>query len=266
MSQKVGREKKELSGSELLYYKHRNDISQINGVLLHKKQIIMPDSWRKSCLKNLHMGHLGINKSKSRAKETVWWPNINKHIEDLIQNCEICLKNRNDRSEPLISSETPQRPWEVVGTDLFEIKGVHYLVVQDYYSKYPEVAKLNSLKAKETIFRMKDIFARHGIPVVVRSDNGPEYNCYEFKRFAKEYNFEWISSSPYHPASNGLAESGVKSMKSILTKCEDVFLGLLAYRNTKLECGFSPSELLFGRRLREILPCLDTSLDPKMIY
>lgn len=73
------------------------------------------------------MGHLGINKSKSRAKETVWWPNINKHIEDLIQNCEICLKNRDDRSEPLISSKTPQRPWEVVGTDLFEIKGVYII-------------------------------------------------------------------------------------------------------------------------------------------
>lgn len=103
-----------------------------------------------------------------------------------------------------------------VGADWFKTDGQTYLVVQDYYSKYPEIARLKRTRSVDVIFRMKDIFARHGIPETVRSDNGPQFDCLEFKQFAKMYGFEWVPSSPYNSQSNGLAEMGVKTSKNIL--------------------------------------------------
>lgn len=165
----------------------------------------------------------------------------------------------------MISSEIPKRPWATIGIDLFEFEGKTYLVVQDYYSKYPELARLERTRAKDVIHRIKDIFARHGIPEIVRSDNGSQFDCLEFRQFAKMFNFQWIPSSPYNSQSNGLAESGVKTCKKILRKCEDPFLGLLSYRNSPLVGGYSPSQLLFGRSLRDNLPTLEANLEPKFI-
>ena len=70
----------------------------------------------------------------------------------------------------------PQLPWQRVGTDLFELKGYAYLLVVDYYSRFIEVARLNNATADEVILHTKEFFARHGIPEVVVSDNGPQYS------------------------------------------------------------------------------------------
>uniref|UniRef100_A0A8C5EM65 Integrase catalytic domain-containing protein n=1 Tax=Gouania willdenowi TaxID=441366 RepID=A0A8C5EM65_GOUWI len=99
----------------------------------------------------------------------------------------------------------------------------------------------------------KSIFARHGIPQIVHSDNGPCYSCKEFKDFAEEYNFRHMTSSPLFPQSNGKAEKGVHIVKQILKKAQDSgsdpYLALLSYRALPLEHGKSPAELLMGRRL-----------------
>jgi transposase InsO family protein len=105
---------------------------------------------------------------------------------------------------------------------------------------------------------MKDVFLRHGIPEEVYSDNGPQYKSYVFKQFAKKWNFKHTTSSPRYPQSNGLAESSVKIIKNMIKKCithnDDITAGLLAIRNTPLQCGSSPAQLLMGRQLQEQLP------------
>ena len=111
---------------------------------------------------------------------------------------------------------------------------------------------------------MQETFARYGSPKIVRSDNGRQFDSFEFRQFAKDYNFKWKSSSPRYPQSNGQAESAVKLIKRIYKKSDDPYLGLLAYRNTKLECGASPAQLLMGRNLRENLPILESKLIPKL--
>ena len=151
-------------------------------------------------------------------------------------------------------SPLPSRPWEKIGTDLFEWKKVDYLLVVDYYSRYIEIAKLTSTSANSVIAHLKSIFSRHGIPETVMSDNIPQYSATVFEEFAKEYGFTHVTSSPKYPQANGTAERAVKIVKQLLKKNQDPYLAMLAYRSTPLENGYSPAELLMGQKIHTTLP------------
>ena len=83
-------------------------------------------------------------------------------------------------------------------------------------------------------------------PETFVSDNGPQYTSGMFEDFAKECEFQHVTSSPYFPQANGEAERAVETVKSLLRKCEDPYKALLMYHSTPLEVGYSPSELLRG--------------------
>ena len=106
------------------------------------------------------------------------------------------------------------------------------MVVVDYTSNYPKVAKLDDLSSAYTISHMKAIVARHGLPRVVVSDYGPQFNSRYFQQFAKQYGFKHVTPSPENPQSNGKAEK-VQLVKRLLKKAkgneEDPYLVLLNY-------------------------------------
>ena len=97
------------------------------------------------------------------------------------------------------------------------------------------------------ISALKEIFATHGIPDLVISDNGPQFACELFQQFATIYGFTHVTSSPRYPRANGEAERAVRTVKEILKKIEDPYLGLLSYRSTPLQNGLAPCELLMSR-------------------
>ena len=99
---------------------------------------------------------------------------------------------------------------------MLKFKGTTYLLLIDYYSRYIEIVKLSATTTKNVVSAMKPIFARHGIPDVLVSDNDPQYASQEFKDFATAYDFRHVTSSPYHPQGNGEAERAVKTFKSLL--------------------------------------------------
>ena len=68
--------------------------------------------------------------------------------------------------------------------------------------------------------------------MVCLTDNGPQFISTEYERFAKDWNFKHITSSPYHSQGNGRAEAAVKAVKNILRNCQDPQLALLHLRNT----------------------------------
>ena len=106
----------------------------------------------------------------------------------------------------MIVTPLPEYPWQMIDTDLFEIAGEHYLLVVDYFSRYPENAKLSSTTSAAVIESLQSIFARHGMPEVVRSDNDPQYSSQEFQMFAQSYGFQLLTNSPRFARSNGQAE------------------------------------------------------------
>ncbi len=156
----------------------------------------------------------------------------------------------------------------MIATDLFVWNETNYVVVVDYYSRYFEVGRLRDTKATTVINKIKSFLSRHGIVEKVISDNGPQYASEEFKQFAREWDFEHTCSSPLYPQSNGLAEKTVQTVKRLFTKAKsdskDPYLALLEYRNTPLECGKSPAQLLMGRQLRSVLPITSKHLEPNV--
>ena len=198
------------------YYSVSAEISLEDGLLLRGCRIIIPSELQPEMLNKIHDGHLGIFRCRARARQSIWWPGLSKQLAEKVKNCSECCKNQLQRAEPLIPTQMPELPWQKVGTDLFEWKRNQYLLIVDYYSRYIEIAKLSRTTADDIINHTKSIFARHGIPDVVYSDNGPQFRSEAYKQFAAEYQFTHVTSSPYFPQSNGEAERAVGTIKSLL--------------------------------------------------
>jgi hypothetical protein len=128
---------------------------------------------------------------------------------------------------------------------------------------------LSNIRSATVIQHTKSIFARHGIPEVVISDNGPQYSCQDYKYFASKWGFQNKTSSPVYPQSNGLAERTVQTVKNLLQKAkasgEDPYLSLLSYRSTPASDAGSPAQLLMNRRFRTDLPTTSKQLVPKIL-
>ena len=249
------------------YWKVRGQLTLCEDILLYRSRVVVPPTLRRDIMLRIHEGHQGAERCRMRVQQSVWWPAVTSQVKQFVDNCRECAKRARQRREPLVPTPLPDYPWQMVGTDLCELKGVHYLVVVDYFSRYPEVHRLTSTTSASIIQVLKAVFARHGIPEVVRSDNGPQYASQLFVDFAKVYGFQHITSSPRFPQSNGEAERMVQTVKRLLRSSDNPHLAVLTYRATPMPwCGLSPSELVMGRKLRTTLPQSTKQLSPSWPY
>ena len=241
------------------YWTYRECISLENGLLFKDNRLIVPEAEREQILELLHYGHYGITRTQERAKESVFWPGITKDIESKVKDCTICQENAPSQTkETMQSHEVPRGPWIKLGMDLFEHNKRQYLLIVDYFSKFPFIRKLHGLSTGTVINELKGIFSENGIPKVIISDGGPQFRS-EFRNFAQEWGFQHIQSSPYHHQSNGEAERFVRTVKDTLTKAhqsgQDPDMALLCYRSTPINSKLpSPAELMNSRRYRTLLP------------
>ncbi|XP_052817965.1 uncharacterized protein K02A2.6-like [Mya arenaria] len=244
----------------------RSELSVSQGLLLYRDRIVIPEELRTEVLASIHEGHLGLNKCRARAQSSVWWPGIAKDIKSKIETCQFCQEHRPAQvKEPLMVTPLPSRPWQRIAADLCEISNKHYLVVTDYYSRFIELSYLEKITSELVIGKMKNMFARWGIPEELVSDNGTQFTSTAFKNFAQEYKFKQTFSSPCFPQANGEAESAVKIAKRILRQ-SDIFAALMEYRATEIEAtGLSPAEMMMGRKIRTLLPALPEKLTPDWI-
>ena len=88
----------------------------------------------------------------------------------------------------------------------------------DAHSKWIEAEVVSSPTTQNAIHSLRKVFASHGLPEVLVSDNGPAFTSKEFQTFVQRNGFRHIKSAPYHPATNGLAERAVQTVKSALKK------------------------------------------------
>lgn len=247
----------------------RPSLSMSGELLFFENRLVVPAELQPYFVQKLHEGHLGAEKAKRLARESVFWHGMSKDIVSFTLACTTCQKfARNNPSEPLKPYHIPRYPWQVVAVDIATFGKQDFLVVVDKYSNWPEVVRLSSKSASEVILLLQNLFARHGIPETVISDNNP-FNSLAYNSFAEEWGFTPVFTSPHFAQSNGHAERAVQTVKSILKKCLDensnVSYALLQYRNTPLpDTGCSPARALMGRRLRTKLPVASTLLHPRI--
>ena len=153
---------------------------------------------------------------------------------------------------------------------MFTLHREEYVVLVDYSSDFVEVQELADITSPTIIQFLKEQFSRHGIPDVLVSDNGPQLVSHEFRRFAEEWEFKHVTSSPHHHKANGKAESAVKVTENLFKKAlrdsRDPWLALLEYRNTPVETiGSSPAQRLMLRRTKTLMPTASTLLRPQVV-
>ena len=260
----------------LPFYRRRTELSVVEGCLLWGRRVVVPQKLQASLIAELHSSHIGVSKMKSLARSYIWWPHIDREIEEVAKSCESCLLTANSPAPaPLHPWMIPKQPWERVHLDHAFWGNKVLLVAIDVFSKWPEVQVVSSTSAKQTIEKLQSIFAIHGLPITLVSDNGPPFQSDEFKSFVEANGIVHRRVPPYHPASNGAAENLVKSVKRALEKgkttdsLEMKIAGFLAtYRNTPhTVTERTPAEILLGRaprtRLSLVHPCLSQTLSSK---
>lgn len=138
-------EKRKCPPSIQEYWNHRDEIYEMEGILFKGEKIIVPQSLRGGMIHHTHAGHMGVEKSKHRARDLLFWLGMGKQIEATVEQCSICQERRDaNPKEPLQSHDIPERPWQVVGTYLFTWNTQNFIVIVDYYSRFFEMERLTS--------------------------------------------------------------------------------------------------------------------------
>ena len=92
--------------------------------------------------------------------------------------------SRSQQRETLLPHKVPQGPWEKLGIDFFEFQSTTYLLIADYYSRFPVIRRVCSTTTGTTSEILKQVFSEYGVPKTVMSDNGPPFSSKEFAAFA----------------------------------------------------------------------------------
>lgn len=257
-----------------VFWKHRADLSTRNGIVYRNDRILVPASIRPEVLRRLHASHSGIESTTKLARDTVFWPGINRDIKESIQNCDICIKySPNQQHQSMQTHQIPCFPFQKVSMDLCELqiggKKHVYLITVDHYSDFIEVDELQrDATASAIVQKCRQNFARYGTPMYVTTDGGPQFDSEDFRRFAESWEFRHTMSAPYHQQGNGKAESAVKIVKRLLKKSaetkSDFWQSLQQWRNVPNNCGSSPAQRVFSRRTRFNVPMAEEKFEPKV--
>ena len=241
-----------------LYYNKQYELSVENGCVLWGSRVVIPHCGHQHVLELLHDSHPGIVKMKNIARRVVWWPNIDKDIENYVKSCDNC------QSVSAVSTMSTIHPWEWPGKPWIRIhidyagpfNGKMYLIVIDSYSKWIEIIPTTSATAEATVTILREIFSRWGLPLMIVSDNATCFTSYIFTDFCKHNAIKHITSSPHHPSTNGLAERAVQVFKHGVQKITgdidtNISHFLLHYRSCpQSTTGETPSMLMMKRQIR----------------
>lgn len=246
------------------FWTYRDELTVTDGIVYKGLQVLIPTPLKNTMLHRIHVAHLGPESNIRMCKDILFWPNMKADIQDMCQACGKCAQFRvQNQKEPMSSQPTPQYPWQFVSQDLCCFESGNALVTVDHYSDFIEVDELDNTLASTITARTEAHIARHGVPEVILTDNGPQFTASEYEGLCQRYRIHHITSSPYWPQGNGRAEAAVKVIKRILQKAGKANLqeALLNYRNTPQQGHtLSPSQRSMGRRTRTTLPAARTLL------
>ncbi|KAK3851886.1 hypothetical protein Pcinc_041496 [Petrolisthes cinctipes] len=256
------------------YWPVRSLLATDDDFIVYGPRLLIPLSLRRETLERLHDGHQGMERTKRRARQTIYWPGIDRDIENIVSGCSRCRPLLPSHpNEPLWQdSDRPERVFESVSADYFHVAGRTYLVYIDRLSGWPRVTVCPRHASADRLIRvLRSVFADTGVPVILRTDGGPQFTSSSVRRFLARWGVEHRVSSPHNLRANGHAEAAVKAVKKLIMMTtergqldEDEFArGLLELRNTPKADGRSPAQILFGHPMRSCIPAHHRSFSPQ---
>ena len=172
------------------YNKRKEEISVEDGCLLWGTRVIVPPQLRSKVVDEIHEGHPGISRMKSFARSYVWWPGLDKDLENKVRQCLLCQRNRkNPPKVPFQTWEWPEQPWTRLHVDhAGPVEGKLLFIIVDAHSKWIDAHIVPSTSAMGAISKLRSSFATHGVAKTV-SDNGNGIYIEQVQRvFATERN------------------------------------------------------------------------------
>ena len=239
---------------------------------------VLPQLCRLEVLKMAHSsptaGHFGRKRTLERLRQRFHWPGIREAVTQVCNSCPVCQKASppTHHQAPLQPLPVMDVPFRRVAMDIFgplkrTKQGNRYiLVLMDYATKWPEAYPMKAVDSESVARTLIDIFARLGVPDELLTDNGSNFTSRLMKRFYDLTGIHHLKTSAYHPATDGMVERFNQTLKQTLRKLTqkssddwDACIPYLmwAYRGTvHASTGYSPFELMYGRRMRDGLDVL----------
>ena len=247
------------------YFNVRNELSVTqDGIVLRGCRICIPQSQQDQAVQLAHQGHQGVTKTKSLIREKVWFPGIDKMVEDRVKRCLPCQSTTTKTTREPLQMTNITRPGEEVSVDFADVgNGQYLLIVVDDFSRYPEVEIISSLTAKVVIHKLEGLFARWGTPKIVKSDNGSPFQSAEFANYALLSGFKHRRVTSLWPEANGEAERFVKTIKKAIRAAKverkdwhlEMYTFLRNYRATPhTSTKVPPTTAMIGREINIGLP------------
>lgn len=247
-----------------VFFRYRNQLKAVDGVVLYNDRIIVPKSLQKDVLALLHSAHQGVTRMTARAEVSVFWPGISSDIEETRKGCSSCNRiTPSQPSAPPAEIRHPLYPFQMICGDFFSYKGNAYLVIVDRFSNWPIIEKASE-GSKGLINCLRKTFSIYGIPDEFASDGGLEFTSHATQSFLRDWGVHHRISSVGFPHSNCRAEIAVKTAKRMISENTDnrgnlevdtFRRAILTYRNTPdPESGLSPAQCIFGRPIKDFIP------------
>ncbi|KAJ3659377.1 hypothetical protein Zmor_011067 [Zophobas morio] len=269
--------KKALLEDDSLFWKKRElqtfkqikqELTVYGNIILKGSQIVIPSKLQKNIIRLAHKGHQGLVKTKQLVRTKVWFPNINKMVEEVVKSCTACqaVTPYNQRN-PIQIYPTSTHPLECLDVDYAGPfpDGKCYFIMVDDFSKFPFVKKVPSTNFKQLKPILDETFALFGLPKELKSDNGPPFNGYELKEYLSSLNIKHHLITPRWPEANGRTERFVKTFKKALL-CATINSNnpdaeiqefLINYRSTPHSTtNCPPYQIMFNREINNFLPTL----------
>ena len=170
---------------------------------------MVPKQLRTQVLTLAHEGHPGIVPMKQRLRTKVWWPGIDKEVSSACKTCHGCqLVSQPSKPEPMALTELPSAPWQHLAADLLGPlpSGDYVFVIVDYYSRFFEVEFTKSTTSEKIVSILSRIFVTHGLPLSLKTNNGPQFVSEHFKKYLEENGIEHRRTTPLWSQANGEIE------------------------------------------------------------
>ena len=282
----TGWPKKRPEDTELhAFFQIQNELTTANECIYRGNRAVIPASLRNRVLQIAHEGHCGIVKTKQRCRECVWWPGIDKHIENFVSHCTSCTVSDKGKHSlpipPLKPVKFPSKPWSKIAIDIVgELHGTpqhaRYLIVLiDLHSKWPEVRPVQTITTKSVLCFLSDLFARWGLPDEIISDNGRQFVSRDFEQYLAQLGIKHSKTALYHPQANGAVErfnrvikQGIRTYKFENRNFDDSLRSIISnYRSTvQATTGMTPAELMLGRKIKMPLDLLALEPPQRKVY